>query len=91
MSVLHDAEPVTVWTSRAVPARLVWRGVRYVVTDTPTPLRRGAATHEALTHPPERLVGWRFQGTNADDPSDVRVFDVRRLDDQCWELVATYA
>ncbi|WP_159078158.1 hypothetical protein [Homoserinimonas hongtaonis] len=36
MQVKH--ETVTVWLQGAVPVRLLWRDVRYMVTDTPTGL-----------------------------------------------------
>jgi hypothetical protein len=90
MSALQVAEPVALWTAKGLPARLVWHGIRYLVTDTPTPLRGDSVAHEALTHPPQRLLGWRFQGTSTTDPADVRVFDVHRVDGERWELIATY-
>lgn len=81
---LHD--PVTIWTTAGVPARFVWRGRRYRITDRPTPLR--TTCDAGLTHPLEPLIGWRFQGT--DDAGDSSVYDVRRTASGGWELVAVY-
>ncbi len=82
-----QSELVAVWTERGVPVRLVWRGIRFRVSDTPTPLR-GATLHPALTHPLESLVGWRFQGTA--DSGESFVFDVHGSADAGWQLVARY-
>jgi hypothetical protein len=87
MSVLQSPDTVTVWTENGRPARLVWREHRYVVTDTPTPLR-GRADSEWLTHPLEPVVGWRFQGT--DDAGRSLIFDVLGAQRQEWRLVAVY-
>lgn len=87
MSMQTLAEPVVVWMSANGPARVVWRGVRYRVTDRPTPLRERVAA-PGMTHPVEPQVGWRFQGT--DDHGQSYVFDVRRDGDQSWELTAVY-
>ncbi|MGV8970672.1 MAG: hypothetical protein ACOH1J_09505 [Microbacteriaceae bacterium] len=87
MSVVLSPETVTVWIDKGIPVRLVWRGVRYLVTDTPTPLRARFG-HEGITHPLEPMIGWRFQGTNDDDESFV--FDVHGSGRQEWRLVAVY-
>lgn len=82
-------EPVTVWTAvDGRPERLVWRTMRFQVSDTPT--RLGVLPDvvlEFVTHPPEPSMSWRFQGTAAD--GDTRVFDIR-LDPRRgqWELVS---
>lgn len=81
------ADSVCVWTEERAPVRLVWRGQRFTVTDTPTPLRSHLSAPE-LTHPLEPQWGWRFQGTN--DRSESFVFDVRIGGGQTWELVAIY-
>ncbi len=81
------AESVCVWTEECRPVRLVWRGVRFTVTDTPTPLRDSVAA-PGMTHPLDVQWGWRFQGTN--DQGDSFVFDVRHATGQVWELVAVY-
>ncbi len=81
------AETVRVWTEEHRPVRLVWRGQRFTVTDTPTPLRDLVAG-PGMTHPLEVQWGWRFQGTN--DRGDSFVFDVRHATGQVWELVAVY-
>jgi hypothetical protein len=88
MSIAQASDIVSVWTERGRPTRIVWRGVRYVVTDTPTPLTK-PAIHDALTHPLLQVDGWRFQGA-AVTGGDVRMFDVRKLGDGRWELTGTY-
>ncbi|MCU1416800.1 MAG: hypothetical protein JWP32_974 [Schumannella sp.] len=80
-------ETVCVWTDDQQPVRLVWRGQRFTVTDTPTPVRGYLGAPE-LTHPLEPLWGWRFQGTN--DRGDSFVFDVRTGAGHAWQLVAVY-
>ncbi len=87
--IVHTIDTVTVWSERGIPVRLVWRGVRYLVSDTPTPLR-GTPDYlaEGITHPPEPIIGWRFQGTSTSGES--RVFDVRRTGRSEWELVRVY-
>lgn len=79
-------EMVTVWSKGAVPARLLWRGTRYTVTDTPTGLYDYIA--EAPTHPLKPRIGWRFQGTS--ENGETHIFDVRQTGRQEWELVAAY-
>jgi hypothetical protein len=70
---------------RGLPARLVWRGTHYRVSDQPTPLE---IELPILTHPPT-IYGWRFQAT--DDSGDARVFDVIRVDGRAeWRVVQTY-
>lgn len=80
-------ESVCVWTEDREPVRLLWRGRRYSVTDTPTALRSIVAAPE-LTHPLEPQWGWRFQGTDENGAS--YVFDVRIGSGHDWELVAVY-
>jgi len=62
-------------------------GIRYVVTDTPTPIR-GSILHDLLTHPLEPVIGWRFQGTS--EAGETHVFDVHGGFRQEWRLVAVY-
>jgi hypothetical protein len=84
MSAVHTDDTAAVWLSpRGVPERLVWRGVRYRVSDFPTPL--GDMLLGAITHPPA-AEGWRFQGTN--EAGESRVFDVRlNPERQTWALL----
>lgn len=87
-------EAVAVWLSPdGVPERLVWRGRRFRVTDTPTAF--GPAPEEVLgfvTHPPRHGVGWRFQGTSDEPGHETLMFDVLRDDyRQQWRLLRTYA
>lgn len=81
------ADHATIWFNHDIPTRLVWRGRRWTVTDTPTPLY---ATHDIpalITHPPTLRVGWRFQAT--DDGGDTLVVDVLREGDG-WIVARTY-
>lgn len=86
MRLMNAPDTVTVWLDDfGRPTRLVWRGDRYRVTDTPT-LREDLVL--GIMHPP-RIDGWRFQGTRDDGQS--RVFDVRHDEArQEWELLAVY-
>ncbi|SDH07564.1 hypothetical protein SAMN04515691_3429 [Leifsonia sp. 98AMF] len=74
MTLTHAPELVSVWTEGRRPVRLVWQGVRYLVTDQSTALRE-AVIHEALTHPASKMTGWRFQGNQGRRRRDE---DVRR-------------
>jgi hypothetical protein len=65
----------------------VWEGIRYVVSDTPTPIR-GSFLDELMTHPLEPVIGWRFQGTS--DAGQTHVFDVHAAGRDEWQLVAVY-
>jgi len=89
MSIVHTAEAVAIWLDASgIPARMVWHGTRYRVTDTPTRLgpEPELLLSPALTHPPYPLNGWRFQGTT--DAGDSRIFDVRRAGARnAWELI----
>lgn len=87
MSILTTPDLVGVWLENGVPARLVWEGIRYLVTDTPTPIR-GSFLNELMTHPLEPVIGWRFQGTS--EAGETHVFDVHALVRGGWELVAVY-
>ncbi len=86
MSVIYAADTVTVWLNEeAVPDRIVWRGMRYRVTDTPTSLQDLVLS---LTHPPH-VDGWRFQGTN--DAGETHMFDIRPDPlRQEWDLLRVY-
>ena len=87
MSILSTPDTVAVWLENGIPNRLVWDGIRYLVTDTPTPIR-GSILHDLFTHPLEPIIGWRFQGTS--DTGESRVFDVHGGARQEWRLVAVY-
>lgn len=68
-----------------IPARMVFAGRRWTVTDTPTRLR-----HSIWTAPREEsagLYGWRFQGT--DDDGRSLVFDVFKAEDG-WHVHRSY-
>ncbi|AYG05548.1 hypothetical protein [Gryllotalpicola protaetiae] len=83
---LHSIENATVWTVDELPVRMVWRGHRWRVTDTPTPLL-GEVYHELLTHPALSRVGWRFQVT--DEAEETHVVDAEQAGD-AWAVVAVY-
>ena len=87
MTTMHLADPVAVWLENGLPVRLVWRGKRYTVSDTPTPIRETTG-FTGITHPTERLVGWRVQGTESG--GDAYVFDVERIGPDSWQLTAYY-
>lgn len=72
---MTDAE-VTLWFVDNVPARMVWRGRRWRVIDTPTPIVRELEWLPPMaTRPSESLSGWRFVAkTEGTGPS--QVFDV---------------
>jgi hypothetical protein len=70
----------------------VWRGVRYLVTDTPTRLVE-SFDDIALTNPVQRVqraIGWRFQARSLND-GDARVFDVHYIAGTRWELTGVYS
>jgi hypothetical protein len=77
---------VAVWTGDAgVPVRLLWNGLRFRVTDTPTRLEPDFAL---MTHP-AILDGWRFQGTSED--GETHVFDVIFSESRReWRLIRVY-
>ncbi|WP_082716857.1 hypothetical protein [Microterricola viridarii] len=86
MHTVTDA--VTLWLDGGVPTRMIWRGARWRVTDTPTELFRDVGSlPEVITHPPAVRIGWRFQA--ADSTGLNRVFDVRR-DGLGWMLEHVY-
>ncbi len=68
--IVHLADPVTVWMEAGIPARILWQGRRYRVTDRPTPIRESIDV-PAMTHPLEKLVGYRMQVTDDDENSIV--------------------
>jgi hypothetical protein len=86
--ITRATDDITIWLDHGVPVRFVWRGSRYTVTDRPTPLRGELGfLPDAIAHPLEPIIGWRFQGT--DFAGKARMFDVRRNRDD-WELVRVY-
>ncbi len=81
-----ETTTLSVWSANGVPARMVWNGVRYRVTDTPTRLEE-EVYHPALTHPARRTRGWRFQATTAGGVS--RMFELDDTDG-IWTLLRVY-
>lgn len=79
---------VNLWLVDGRPVRMVWRGRRWRVSDTPTKLRgEPMFLPPLLTHPPTGYVGWRFQAT-ADD-GETTMVDVVRDDDR-WYVSRSY-
>jgi hypothetical protein len=87
MSILNSPDTVAVSFENGMPTALAWHGIRFTVTDTPTPIR-GSILHDLLTHPLEPIIGWRFQGTG--ETGETHVFDVHEVGRQEWQLVAVY-
>jgi hypothetical protein len=88
ISAATDAT-ATLWLASEVPVRMIWRGRRWRVTDTPTRLSGVPLFVPPLfTHPPTGFVGWRFQVTDPD--GETLMVDV--LDDEgTWVVARTYA
>ena len=89
MSMAHTHHPsngaqIAVWMANDAPARIVYRGVRYRVTDIPTRLEDEAVFF--VTHPIP-VVGWRFQATDSQGRS--LMFDIRP-DGDGWALLRTF-
>lgn len=78
-------QPVTIWMANDIPARMVYAGQRWRITDTPTRLRDSIWSAPLEEH--HGLYGWRFQGTN--DDGDSRVFDVYRVEEG-WQIHRSY-
>jgi len=76
---------LTLWMVNDIPARMIYGGRRWKVTDTPTRLRESVWT--APLDEPHGLYGWRFQATNPDGESVV--FDVYRGEDG-WHVHRAY-
>lgn len=79
--------PVAVWSADGVPARLVWDGRRYRVSDTPTPIRDEIDV-PGMTHPLSRRIGFRMQVT--DEAGRSSVVDIHESLSGRWTLVAVY-
>lgn len=86
MSTPTIEHTATIWMVAEIPARMVYAGHRWRVTDTPTRLRH--STWSALIDDARHgLYGWRFQGTN--DNGDAHVFDVYKGEDG-WHVHRCY-
>jgi hypothetical protein len=77
---------LTLWMVDDVPARMIYAGRRWRVTDTPTRLRE--SVWAVPLEEPHNLYGWRFQATDGAGVSFV--FDVYRAEDD-WHVHRTYA
>ncbi|MEV4666349.1 hypothetical protein [Microbacterium sp. LWO12-1.2] len=84
--MLPTAEhPVTLWLNNDIPERMVYRGRRWRVTDTPTRLRH--SVWSTGLEPGRGLYAWRFQGTNDEGLSFV--FDVYKAEED-WHVHRSY-
>ena len=77
--------PATIWMVDDIPARMVYAGRRWTVTDTPTRLRDSIWSAPLDGH--RGLYGWRFQGTDEEGLSNV--FDVFKTEDG-WHVHRSY-
>lgn len=84
MSIAPAADIVHIWSDSGTPSRLVWRDRRYrVVAAEPV---RSRTTHDALTHPAERLIGWSVVAIADQEPSDVQSMQLQSVGTG-WVLV----
>lgn len=74
----------TLWMVNDVPARMVYAGRRWRVSDAPTRLRESVWTAPLDEH--RGLYGWRFQATSE---GESLVFDVYRGEDG-WHVHRAY-
>ncbi|MCR2784533.1 MULTISPECIES: hypothetical protein [unclassified Microbacterium] len=82
-SIEHET---TLWMVNDVPARMVYGGRRWRVSDTPTRLRE--SVWSAPLEEIRGLYGWRFQAT--DPAGESWVFDVYRAEDH-WHVHRAYS
>jgi hypothetical protein len=86
MSTTTAGSETTLWLVNDVPARMIYNGRRWRVTDTPTRLRESVWSAPLEHH--HGLYGWRFQATDPDGESVV--FDVYRTEDD-WHVHRSYS
>ncbi|QDE34853.1 hypothetical protein FIV50_08630 [Microbacterium foliorum] len=77
--------PATIWMVHDIPARMVFAGRRWKVSDTPTRLRDSIWSASQSRH--RGLYGWRLQAT--DDEGCSFVFDVFKAEDG-WHVHRSY-
>jgi len=82
VTVEHE---LTLWMTDDIPARMVYGGRRWRVTDTPTRLRDSIWSASLSEH--RGLYGWRFQAT--DEVGESFVFDVYKGEDD-WHVHRAY-
>lgn len=85
MRTASQHPPATIWMVDDIPARMMYAGRRWRVSDTPTRLRDSIWSAPQEGH--HGLYGWRFQGT--DDDGYSMVFDVFRAEDG-WHVHRSY-
>ncbi|MFG6445301.1 hypothetical protein ACFXQA_08480 [Microbacterium sp. P07] len=86
MSTTTRASETTLWLVNDIPARMIYNGRRWRVTDMPTRLRESVWSAPVEQH--HGLYGWRFQETDAMGESVV--FDVYRAEKD-WHVHRAYA
>lgn len=77
--------PATLWMVNDMPARMVFAGRRWTVSDTPTRLRDSIWSARLEDH--RGLYGWRFQAT--DQVGQALIFDVFKAEDG-WHVHRSY-
>jgi len=85
MSDVAVEHELTLWMADDIPARMVYGGRRWRVTDTPTRLRD--SIWSASLSERRGLYGWRFQAT--DEAGESFVFDVYKGEDD-WHVHRAY-
>jgi len=85
MGAIAVEHQITLCMVDGVPARMVYAGKRWRITDTPTRLRH--SVWEAPRASSLGLYGWRFQGTDEDGLS--LIFDVYKGEDG-WHVHRAY-
>lgn len=76
---------VTLWMAADIPARMVYAGRRWRVTDMPTRIRDSIWSIDASDR--RGFYGWRFQAT--DEAGESFIFDVYPAEDG-WHVHHTY-
>lgn len=85
MSTPTVERTATLWMVNDIPARMIYAGRRWRITDTPTRLRHSTWS-VPLDGAHQGLYGWRFQGTDNDGVTFV--FDVYKGEDG-WHVHRT--
>lgn len=81
-------ESIALWLSNGVPARMVWRGERWRVSDTPTRLAlEPEFLPPSITHPPRLISAWRFQASS--NSGETHMFEARAVGES-WGLSRVY-
>jgi hypothetical protein len=82
-SIEHSAN---LWLVNGVPARMIYAGRRWRVSDTPTRFRE--PVWALPLEGPRAMFGWRFQAT--DESGVSLVFDVFKSGEDDWHVHRSY-